>query len=262
MYPKILISLSLIILLIISCGLLPESVEKSESEIVVAQPTQTQPESIPSPTPISPPASPEAPQEPTPTPVITPEIKIALGVVNVDSLNLRIGPGQNHLVLRLLHQGQDLEIHGRSEKLDWLLVHLPSGTQGWVATQYVDTLADIAALPMREAYGGPYIIQPELPVDQREPLNLLVSIENNLAEITISGFPENSDIFATLGAADGSSELVVASGTTSLNGNATLHFNMPTEFADGNPVKSGELTLVVATMDGSFSLPATIQYFR
>jgi hypothetical protein len=258
-------SLAFLVLTITSCGLLPDQAANTGPDPVTT-PIQTQPVApetelpIVSPTPAAPPPTQEPPG-PTPT-AIAPQQEITPGKVNVNALNLRIGPGTNHPVLRLLHEGQALEIHGRSEKLDWLLVALPSGTQGWVATEFVDTQVNIASLPLREAYGGPYFIQPELPDDERKPLDVRVVIENNIATVTISGFPGNSKILAKLGPAGGATDLVVASGTTSPNGNAILEFSMPAEWPIGNPVKSGEQTLVVAAQDGTFSTQITIQYYR
>jgi uncharacterized protein YgiM (DUF1202 family) len=73
-----------------------------------------------------------------------PERTSSRGMVNVQGLNLRLGPGANHKILRQLAEGTQVEIQGRSENLEWLLVRLPSGTQGWVFAEYVDTQAVIA----------------------------------------------------------------------------------------------------------------------
>jgi uncharacterized protein YgiM (DUF1202 family) len=262
------IGLSALILLVIatSCALLPDhnlnpengNIDSPPAAIITVEPVVESPVQGPS----APPAPTAAPVEPTITPQTEPEVRVATGVVNVDSLNLRLGPGLDHVVVRLLHTGQELIILGRNEKLDWLLVELPSGTQGWVYSEYVNTPADIAELPLREAYGGAYIVEPAPVEDAAKPLDIRVVIENNLATVTISGFPGDSPVVANLRKQAGGAGMTVASGETSLKGNATLRFAMPAEWPDGTPVKSGSMVLVVSTTDGNFTLSATIQYYR
>jgi SH3-like domain-containing protein len=205
---------------------------------------------------------------PTPTlpePVVTleppAEQLIAMGTVNVQGLNLRIGPGMNHAILRLLSQGLELQIEGRSESLDWLLVRLPSGVQGWVFAEFVDTQVTIADLPLREAYGGAYQTQPQAELDERKPMNIWVTIENNRAVVTISGFPGNARLSVYMGKAGGSADLLVASGLASANGNAVIVFEMPASL-DGKALTSGEYILLVESTGGNASMTAAIQYYR
>ena len=60
-----------------------------------------------------------------------------------------------------------LEILGRSENLEWLLVRLSTGTQGWIFAQYVNTPVSVAGLPLREAYGGPELPPAQAPQNPR-----------------------------------------------------------------------------------------------
>lgn len=199
-----------------------------------------------------------------PEPVVTleppAEQLIAMGKVNVQGLNLRIGPGLNHAVLRLLSQGLELQIEGRSENLDWLLVRLPSGVQGWVYAAYVDTQATVADLPLREAYGGAYQAQPQAELDEHKPMNVWVSIENNRATVTVSGFPSSARLAVYLGKAGRSADLLVASGIASANGNAVIVFEMPASL-DGKTLTSGEYILVIDSLDSNASMTAVIQYY-
>ncbi len=263
MFKTVIVALTLLIITA-ACGLLPArdlapGADDAPPAIITTLPPVEEP-SLP-----TQPALPEptaAPVEPTATSQAEPEVRVVPGVVNADSLNLRLGPGLDHVVIRLLHTGQELDILGHNEKLDWLLVELPSGTQGWVYYEYVDTQANIVELPLKEAYGGPYIVEPAPVEDAAKPLDIQVVIENNLARTTISGFPGNSQVVARLAKRNGGASMVVASGQTSPNGNATLQFAMPAEWPDGSPLSSGTMSLTVSTIDGSFELAATIQYYR
>lgn len=244
-----------------ACSLYPQTAQTpTEPEVV-----RTQPPTAPV-TGISlPPEAPTPTQaEPTPVPPATtqPEIQIAVGRVNVDSLNLRLGPGTDHLVVRLLNTGQELLLVGRNEALDWLRVELPDGAEGWVYSQYVDTDVQIASLPLREAYGGPLFQPPAAPVDDRQPLGVSVSIENGIAYVNVTGFPSSSGILAWLGPHEGGATLLVANATASPNGNAQFYFAMPDAWADGSPIESGTMALVVSTSDGGFRITANIQYYE
>jgi hypothetical protein len=260
---KTVLSILAILMITTACGLLPARGLAPEEENAPPVIIATLPPAEEPPVPTQPAPAPTAvPVEPTPTPQAEPEARAATGIVNADSLNLRLGPGLDHVVVRLLHTGQELDILGRNEKLDWLLVELPSGTQGWVYRKYVTTQADIAELPLKEAYGGPYYVEPAPAQDAPRPLDIQVVIEANLATATISGFPGDSQVVARLAKRAGGAGMTVATGQTSRNGNAVLRFAMPAEWPDGSPLTSGSISLVVSTIDGSFELAATIQYYR
>lgn len=191
-----------------------------------------------------------------------PESTSLRGIVNVQGLNLRLGPGANHRILRQLAEGTQVEIQGRSENMEWLLVRLPSGTQGWVFAKYVDTQAVIANLPLKEASGGAYLAPSDAAQDVRQPQNVQVSIENNIATVVVADFPSDSKLVVKLGKSGKEADLVVGEGTTSANGNALIHFKMPAEWSDGVPLSSGELTLIVSTANESASVTVRIQYYR
>jgi hypothetical protein len=192
-----------------------------------------------------------------------PEATSIHGVVNVQGLNLRLGPGANHKILRQLAEGTQVEIQGRSENMEWLLVRLPSGTQGWLFADYVDTQAVIANLPLKEASGGAYLAPSDAVQDVRQPQNVQVSIENNIATVVVTGFPSDSKLTVKLGKSGREADLmVVGEGSASENGNALIRFKMPAEWSDGTPLSSGELTLVVNTPNGKVSVTIKIQYYR
>lgn len=70
------------------------------------------------------------------------------GIVNVDSLRLRNGPGVNYGVLKSLKNGTVVEILGRNSDASWLNVFVPSiSTMGWVSTQYIKTNISMDAVP-------------------------------------------------------------------------------------------------------------------
>ena len=191
---------------------------------------------------------------PEPPAVETPQ-PLALGRVNAQGLNLRAGPSANHVILRQLDEGTDLEIQGRSENLQWLLVQVPGGAQGWVYFEYVDTQAVIASLPLKEAYGGPSSSPSNAGQDVRLPLNVQVSIENDLAIVYIAGFPGDSKVIARLGEVGKPADLYVGESMTTKNGNAVIRFTMPS-------LDSDEFNLVVSTANGDESVDVRIQYFH
>jgi uncharacterized protein YgiM (DUF1202 family) len=189
------------------------------------------------------------------------------GKVNVQALNLRAGPGLSHRIFLQLNEGTALEIMGRSENQEWLQVRLDSGTQGWVYYEYVDTQAEIADLPLREAYGGAYLepvdVSPTAsPPETNQSQEVSVSIEDNVATVKINGFVEDTRLVLKLKKPDGKSSLVVGKGRTNANGNARIQFEMPADWPDGEPLTSGELDLVVSSKDGNASIDVTIQYYR
>jgi uncharacterized protein YgiM (DUF1202 family) len=188
-------------------------------------------------------------------PVVESPQPLALGRVNAQGLNLRAGPSANHVILGLLGQGTELEIQGRSENLQWLLVKVPGGAQGWVYFEYVDTQAAIASLPLKEAYGGPNPAPSNAGQDVRQPLNVQVSIENDLALVSIAGFPGDSRVIARLGEVGESADLYVGEAVTTPNGNAVMRFTMPA--LDGD-----EFNLIVSSADGSESVNVRLQYFH
>lgn len=207
----------------------------------------------------------------TPAPTFTPAP--INGTVQVDALNLRLGPGLQHQVLGLLNTGFVLEIIGRSEIGEWLLVKLPNGVSGWVYAQYIETSSDLASLPVREAYGGAYptVINSGNPEENEAPVEtsatrdnpaILVLIESNIAEVSVKGFPANTKIEVFLRLPGASSGIIIGKGETSSQGKATIIFRMPYTWADGSPLETGEMIVEVSTMDNDYSQAVIIEYYR
>jgi uncharacterized protein YgiM (DUF1202 family) len=201
--------------------------------------------------------------QPLPNPPAAEDPKpIARGRVTVQGLNLRAGPSVNHVILGLLSEGTELEIQGRSENREWLLVKPSSGIEGWVYFAYVDSQVVIADLPLKEAYGGPDSYPSSSPQDVRQPLNVQVSIENDLAIVYIAGFPGDSKVIAWIGEVDGPVDMQVGQAVTSANGNAVLRFQMPAAWSDGRALTGDELMLVVSSDDNDVRVDARVQYFH
>jgi hypothetical protein len=200
---------------------------------------------------------PAATQEPA---TITPVPATDTAAVNADSLNLRMGPGYGYGVIRMLSDGQQVKVLGRSINGDWIEVMVDEQTGGWVYSSYLEASFDLAALPIREAYGGPYS-------QSGEPANgstysLYMSINGRQATINLGRFPANTQIEAFLGRSGESANLLVANGQTNANGVAQLDFSLPNQWRDGSPLSEQELLLVVHCLDGSYSQSATIQYIH
>jgi uncharacterized protein YraI len=201
------------------------------------------------------PDQPAATPEPAnPTPIQSNDV----AVVNADNVNLRMGPGYGYGVIRMLPEKQKVKVLGRSVNGDWIEVMIDEQTGGWVYSGYLDATFDVAALPVKEAYGGPYSQSGE--PASGSTFSLYMSINGRQATINVGRFPANTQIEAFLGRSGESANLLVASGQTNANGAAQLDFSLPEEWRDGSPLSEQELLLVVRSLDGSFSQSATIQY--
>lgn len=234
---------------------------------VEATATAAQPTAVPArPSPVSASAT-AAPVVPaataSPAPVVS---TAAAGVVSDDSLNLRLGPGTTYRVARLLMKGQAVRIDGRSSDNRWLVVTLPEGQAGWVSADYITTTAEIAGLPVREAFGGldGSGVQPAVPTAQPTPsrYSVNVTISDNLAVVSVNRFPANTDLVASLGLPGQGADQQVATGRTDASGRAQLSFSMPETWSDGSPVTQTNLTVIVAAAGGGFSRTAKIVYYH
>jgi hypothetical protein len=179
------------------------------------------------------------------------------GVVNVDALNLRAGPGTSYLVLRVLPEGHSLTLMGRSTDGLWLEVRQLSGPGGWVYASYVSTQTPIASLPITQAAGGPSYQPPA-----GSQYSLYATIVNNRAVVTVQDFPANAAIVVKLARTGSAAGLEVVRGATDASGAAQLTFVMPSHWADGQPVNEPRMALTAGTLDGRFSETIFISYFR
>ena len=79
------------------------------------------------------------------------------GVVNVQSLNVRAGPGTNFPVVAGVRQGQTLTLLARNEAGDWLQIELSTAPEGfgWVFAPLVNVSGDIEQLPVSDQTSRP-----------------------------------------------------------------------------------------------------------
>ncbi|MGQ9626459.1 MAG: SH3 domain-containing protein [Anaerolineae bacterium] len=75
---------------------------------------------------------------PTPTPTPIPIIAVAS-----TTLRVRGGPGTEYETLDKLAEGDKVEILGRNESGDWLLVRLEEGDEGWISAAFVEASVNI-----------------------------------------------------------------------------------------------------------------------
>lgn len=61
----------------------------------------------------------------------------AEGTVTAEALNLRSGPGLDFAVLAIIHGGDTVQVAGRDEEGDWLLVTTSEGWRGWVGAKHI-----------------------------------------------------------------------------------------------------------------------------
>jgi hypothetical protein len=89
-----------------------------------------------------------------------------------------------------------------------------------------------------------------------------VSIEDNLAVVSLSGFPEDSRVIVRLGEAGGTPDLQVGEGLTTENGNAVIRFEMPSTWSDGRPLTGDQFLLSASSADDSVRVDVNIRYFN
>jgi uncharacterized protein YraI len=183
----------------------------------------------------------------------------ASSYVLIPRLNLRAGPGVSYRVLKVLEKGIELSVIGRSLISDWLVVRLADGTEGWVFSPYVQTDAEIASLPVMEAFGGPTNGGTGT-ISQR--LNILVTIRENVAVVDVLGFAAGADLTVRLGLPGEDTDLTVATGAAGADGSARLTFKMPSKWSDGSAIKQENLVVLVRADDGSKSIKANILYYK
>ena len=104
-------------------------------------------------TPLPPTPTPEA-DEPQPAFTATPapiERQPLAATVNVDSLNLRSGPGTLFEVLSTLPLGSMVTALGIAPGNDWVEIEDENGQTGWVYAELLTLDGDLATLPLLEA---------------------------------------------------------------------------------------------------------------
>ncbi len=60
-------------------------------------------------------------------------------VVSAQETNIHTGPGDSYILAFNLHDGAELQVHGRAE--GWLQVELPDGRRGWVRESDVEVIS-------------------------------------------------------------------------------------------------------------------------
>jgi hypothetical protein len=122
----------------------PATVIKIVQPDPTAVPTRT-PQPTDTPTPLLPPTFTPLPSPEVPTETAVPPIQ---AVVNVERLNVRLGPGVDYPSLGLVDLGANLTVSGRISNATWLQVCCVEGVAGWVYTESVITEGDLAQLPV------------------------------------------------------------------------------------------------------------------
>jgi SH3-like domain-containing protein len=119
----------------------------------VAQPAATAVEDpTDAPTALPPTAAPEA-DEPQPAPTEEPapvEQQPFAATVNVDSLNVRSGPGTLFEVLLTLPLGSNVTALGTAPGHDWIEIKSEDGQTGWVYAELLTLGGELASLPLLE----------------------------------------------------------------------------------------------------------------
>ena len=136
-------------LLLLAAGCTPTSAPAPEA-IPPTAPAAADPTDAPS---TLPPTAVPEPDEPQPAPTEAPEPVERLplaATVNVDSLNLRSGPGILFEVLSTLPLGSKVTALGTAPGHDWVEIENESGQTGWVYAELLTLDGELASLPLLE----------------------------------------------------------------------------------------------------------------
>jgi uncharacterized protein YgiM (DUF1202 family) len=263
-----------------ACGVQPVSgqIATQAAPTLAFPPLDTQTAAVPT-IAVQPTAQPSAPVAATPAG--------NTAVVNVSQLNIRVGPGVNYNVEKTLDQGAAVTLLGKSSDGNWYEVQLQDGSGGWVFSAYVITSANLANLPVMPApiivptataaptlasAGATALPSGSIPLTgatavpivvpaTTNPLPVVVAIASNQAQVTLSRFPVNKSVIATLGARGTNESVRITGTTTDANGSASFGFPMPFSWPDGTPLTQQNLFLTATTTDGSFSRTLNFPFF-
>jgi uncharacterized protein YgiM (DUF1202 family) len=272
----------IVIMLITACGVQPVSgqIATKAAPTLAFPPADTQPAPVPT-------------IAALPTQQSAPVSATAAGntaVVNVNQLNLRVGPGLNYSVAKTLNQGVVFALLGKSNDGNWFEVQLQDGSNGWVFSAFVTTSANLANLPVGQtpnnvvssvapsATGsipltGSVVVPtassvapsaavvPTVVPATTNPFPIVVTIANNLAQVTLARYPASKSVVATLAVRGTSESVQIAVATIDANGSANFNFPMPFSWPDGTPLTQPNLLLTVNTTDGSFSRTDSFPFF-
>ncbi len=88
-------------------------------------------------------------------------------IVNIDRLNLRLGPGTAYEALAAFSRGTTVEIIGKTGNMNWLKVRLGNGQVGWMSRDYLVVNISLANVELAEGPRAPARIpSPSQPTDQ------------------------------------------------------------------------------------------------
>lgn len=137
----------------IPASLVPSSPTSFPLPLITPSPTPPPPTSTPTPTQTASPTE-------TPSPTLTPTYAILRGEVIPAHVNCRYGPGPVYLYKYGLLGGSNLNLIGRTEVGDWILVQAIGGNNPcWMKAEFMDIQGDVFAV----APADPQIILPWSP---------------------------------------------------------------------------------------------------
>lgn len=188
-------------------------------------------------------------------------------------INVRIGPGQNYDYVNPSKMGLPkctiFELLGRNADSTWPLVTSEKeNLAGWIATgqtwdgtPWEKINMDINTLPVSNTILGS---QNASGGQSGTNKGIVVSIEKNLASVSVSGLPANDPFYVTL-APSGISQkgILFYNGYADANGKAYFQSSMPLKWSDGSKVESGTLVMMAfATKTGEQVGYVSLQYYR
>lgn len=197
-----------------------------------------------------------------------------LGMIQAPwGVNVRIGAGQNYDYVNAAKMGLPkctiFELLGRNPDATWLLVKSETeNLMGWIAigqtwdgTPWEKINMNIMDLPVSKAVFGS---QQTSGGQSGTNKGIVVSINNNVASVSISGLAVNEPFYLML-APSGNAVKSIAFyyGQADSNGNAQFKTTMPLTWADGSKVESGTLEMsAFSSVTGSLVGYLSFPYYR
>jgi len=184
--------------------------------------------------------------------------KTKSATVASETLNVRFGPGTKHQIVTTLASGDQVEMKGRTADSAWVEVILSDCRGGWVYAVYLKTAISIASLPFTAGAGGPVSDSPSGAPDDGKS-GVWISIENNVANVTVKGMPSDQNVTLSL-TADNKTLPDFATNVANSSGTANFKFTMPAKWSDGTAITQSNLWLLATSSDGTTKSVEVIYY--
>lgn len=244
---------ALVCILLLAACTTPTLTASPPTEVPTQLAATLNPSETPSPVPTATPTETPSPTAtftltPTPTetstPTLTPEPLVAIILEN--NINIFDGPSSTYNYLATYSKGLKVQVIGRSEDGNWLVVLLPGGIQGWVSLEKVEFTNPIENLLAYEAGPVPAPSLTPTPIPQVS-ISPYYGIKPGQYEITVWNFKPKEQVVIRIVLAETGVQDVKGYFTMDGDGKFTV-----TLYSQGSD-KDGLYYVVVEGEEGSYA---------